>query len=112
MSRQYNRTWPSKKMIVNFNQKPWRQDFADYVKNKNFWDETRVTRSRLIADDLYNKKIKSFEVYNRYGGNVKVVYEEENKIITTSDEHLVKQYFEERKMYVRNNLSVASQDKE
>ncbi len=98
MAKKYNSNWNAKKLIISFNQKQWRQDFAAFVKEKKFWSITRVTRSRAISSNPLDKGIKTFEVYNQYGGNIKVVYQDDNRIISTTDDDLMKKYFEERGM--------------
>lgn len=95
----YNSNWNAKKLSVNFNQKQWRQDFGAFIRTKLFWDgTTRVSRAKAISKgpNLVSKGVKQFEVYNRYGGSVKVQYQNENEILYTTHEDLVKEYSEER----------------
>lgn len=98
MAKKYNSNWDAKRLIVSFNQKQWRQDFAAFVREKKFWNITRVTRSIAISNNPLDRGIKSFEVYNQYGGSVKVTYQDDNKIISSTDEELIKKYLEERGM--------------
>lgn len=69
MAKKYNSNWDAKRLVVSFNQKQWRQDFAAFVREKKFWSITRVTRSRAISNNPLDRGIKSFEVYDRYGGS-------------------------------------------
>lgn len=99
MAKAYNHKWTTKMLTVNFNQKQWRQDFGAFVRNKLFWDgTTMVTRSRGTnnGNKFITKGIRAFEVYNGYGGSVYVEYQNENEIITTSHEELLKEYLEGR----------------
>ena len=98
MAKKYNSNWDAKRLVVSFNQKQWRQDFAAFVREKKFWSITRVTRSRAISNNPLDRGIKSFEVYDRYGESVIVTYQDDNKIISSTDEELIKKYLEERGM--------------
>ena len=75
MAKRYNSNWDAKRLVVSFNQKQWRQDFAAFVREKKFWSMARVTRSKAISNNPLDRGIKSFEVYDRYGGSVKVTYQ-------------------------------------
>lgn len=100
MAKTYNSRWETKPLIVNFNQKQWRQDFGAFIRKKLFWDSTTmVTRSKAKTKgvNLITKGIKAFEVYNGYGGSVKVEYQNENEILYTTNPDLVNKYLEERK---------------
>jgi hypothetical protein len=100
MAKVYNSRWEAKPLIVNFNQKQWRQDFAAFIRKKLFWDSTTmVTRSKAKTKgvNLITKGIKMFEVYNGYGGSIKVEYQNENEILYTTNPDLVNKYLEERK---------------
>lgn len=99
MSKIYNSNWDVKPLLINFNQKQWRQDLGAYIRNKLFWDgTTRVSRAKSLTKgpNIITKGIKSFEIYNAYGGSVKVEFQNNNEILHTTHEALVKQYFEER----------------
>lgn len=98
MAKKYNSAWDAKRLVVNFSQKQWRQDFAAFVRTKKFWDFTRVTRARAVSNNPLDRGIKSFEVYNRYGGNVTVTFQDENKIVSSSNLELVEEYLSERGM--------------
>lgn len=101
MAKVYNNKWKVKKLSINFNHKQWRQDFGAFVKSKFFWDgTTMVTRSKSTNNgvNISSKGEKQFTVYNAHGGEVKVVYKNENEILYTNQEELVKEYFEERGM--------------
>lgn len=70
-----------------------------FIRSKLFWDGTTlVTRSKAKSKgpNLITKGIRTFEVYNAYGGSVKVEYQNENEVLYTTHEDLIKQYFEER----------------
>lgn len=96
MSKIYKTTWDAKRLTVNFNYKQWRQDFAAFVREKEFWDITRVTRSKAISNNSLDRGIKSFQVYNQYGGQVDVTYSDDCKIINSNHVELVKEYLEKR----------------
>lgn len=98
MAKRYNSNWDDKRLVVSFNQKQWRQDFAAFVREKKFWSMARVTRSKAISSNPLDRGIKSFEVYDRYGGSVKVTYQDDNKIIDSTDKELITKYLEERGM--------------
>lgn len=99
MAKQYRTTWGAEKLTINFNQKQWRQDFAAFVKEKRYWAVTRVTKSRSISRNPLDKGIKTFTVYDRYGNEVKITYQNNNEIINTTDSEITLMYFEERKNY-------------
>lgn len=95
----YNSNWNVKRLSVNFNQKQWRQDFGAFIRSKLFWDgTTRVSRAKAPSKgpNSITKGIKQFEVYNRYGGNVSIQFQNENEVLSTTHEDLVKEYFKER----------------
>ena len=99
MRKANNSKWKVTPLTVNIKQKQWRQDFRAFIRNKLFWDGTTlVTRSKAKSKEhnLATKGIKTFEVYNAYGGSVKVEYQKENEILYTSHEELLKQYFAEK----------------
>lgn len=100
MPKVYNSTWKVKPLSINFNHKIWRQDLGAYVRSKLFWDgTTRVSRARTINKStnlLITKGIKSFEIYNAYGGSVKVEFQNNNEVLHTTHEDLIKNYFLER----------------
>ena len=98
MNRKYRNVWEAKKMIINFNFKEWRQDFASYVQENKYWREVGVTRARALDGNFYNKGIKKFEVFNRYGGSVKVSFKNENEIIGSNEQELIKRYLDERRV--------------
>ena len=92
-------TWGAEKLTVNFSQKQWRQDFAEYVRRKKFWDgTTRVTKARLIPNttDQVEKGIKEFTVYNAFGGEVVIQFQNLYEVLYTNEFDLVKSYLEER----------------
>lgn len=94
-------TWKTEKLVINFNQKQWRQDFGEFIRQKKFWDgTTRVSKSKSIPKDSSNitKGIKQFSIYNAYGGEVIIQYQNLYEVLYTNESDLVKSYFEERKM--------------
>lgn len=98
MAKKYNSSWNAKRLVISFNQKQWRQDFASFVQEKKFWGITRVSRAKAISTNPMDRGIKIFEVYDQHGGNVSVTFRNDNEIISTSHSNLVKQYFAERGM--------------
>lgn len=98
--KKYNNRWLAKSMTINFNHKIWRQDFAAFVRRNLFWDVAFVSRSRAVDRNgsIYEKGKKEFEVYDGYGRNVGVVYENGNKVILTSHPALIEEYFKLRGM--------------
>ena len=93
--KRYKTSWSAQKMKINFNQKQWRQDLAAFVKEKKFWGETNVTRSKIIDK---KEGIKEFNIYSGYGLDVIIKYKENNEIINCSNEELINQYLIERNM--------------
>lgn len=103
MGKVYNSKWKVTPLTVNFNQKQWRQDFGAFIRSKLFWDGTTlVTRSKAKSKgpNLITKGIRTFEVYNAYGGSVIVEYQNENEVLYTTHEDLIKQCFEERNINI------------
>ena len=95
-------------LVVNFNQKQWRQDFAAYVKNKLDWSSARVTKSKVIEKAHYDNSLgeyiaslKEFSVINGSGGEVKIQYYqdcvvgEDGMSYTDRDFNLVYAYLKE-----------------
>lgn len=84
-------SWYAKKMTINFNQKQWRQDLAEYLRRRLFWDgTTRVTRTKKTAT------YKQFEVYDQFGGEVVIRYQHDNQVVHTTHQTLIDDYFKER----------------
>ena len=96
MRKKYSSNWDAQKLTINFNQKQWRQDLAAFIKEKKFWNVTRVTRARVVSDVSSEQGIKYFEVYNLCGSSIRVVYANENEIVSSDEQELVKKYIEER----------------
>lgn len=74
-----------------------------FAYGKLYWDDTTlVTRSKAKSKgpNLITKGIRTFEVYNAYGGSVIVEYQNENEVLYTTHEDLIKQYFEERNINI------------
>ena len=89
----YRNNWEPCKLVVNFNQKQWRQDFASFIVNKLNWFDARVTRSKLIEDkSVYKEAIREFEIYTAGGETFKVQYTNKNEIISSSNDLMVKDY--------------------
>lgn len=88
-------TWQVEKINVNFNQKQWRQDLGEFIKSKKFWDgTTRVTRSKSVSKD--SAGCKRFSVYNAYGGEVVIQYQNLYEILYSNELDLVKSYLDKR----------------
>lgn len=101
MSRAYYQNHKAKKLKVNFNQKQWRQDFADFVKNRLSWiSETVVTRPKAITKgvNLYHKGIKYFEIQNAMGDSVYVEFQHGNEITNTTFPNLAEDYLKAREI--------------
>ncbi len=98
MIKTHNTSWKVKKVIINFNQKQWRQDFGAYVRDKlNWYGIVKVSKANKVLDiDTKAKSSKTFEVYNDNGNSVVVHFQNNNEIIGSTNETLVKQYFKER----------------
>lgn len=92
MAKKYNSSWYAKKLIVDFNQKQWRQDFASFVKEKKLWDIVKVTRAKSVSNKPSERGIKCFEIFNNYGGNIIVTFLDNNKIIKSTDDEIMKEY--------------------
>lgn len=95
-------------LLVNFNKKQWRQNFAAYIKDKLNWTSARVTKSKVIEKAHYDKSLgeyitslKEFSVINETGGEVKIQYYHDNIIgedgmaYTDRDFNLVYDYLRE-----------------
>lgn len=98
MAKKYNYSWNAKKISINFNEKQWRQDLAFFIKEKQFWDITKVTRSKAINSNPLDRGIKSFEVYDQCGHSIKVIYKNEREIVSATDLDLIQKYFIERRI--------------
>lgn len=89
----YQNNWEPCELIVNFNQKQWRQDLASYIVTKLNWFDARVSKSKVIEkSELYNNAVKEFEIYTRNGNSFKIKYSSKNKIIDCSNFEIVKNY--------------------
>ena len=79
MARDYRNNWTTKFLTINFNHKQWRQDFGYFVRKKEFWvGTTMVTRARILPKDknkLVKDSVKQFKVYDPYGREVIVQFE-------------------------------------
>lgn len=92
--KRYNAYWNAAEMQINFNQKQWRQDLAAFIGKKMNWTRTRVTRSRIIDENKNLKDtIKEFEVFSTSYGTIIIQYASKNKIISSTNEEIVKEYF-------------------
>ncbi len=97
--KKYNHNWETKPLTLNFNLKQWRQDLGYFIRAKKFWDgTTRITRSKAVgsSSNRFEKGVKQFEIYNAFGGNVIVKYQNCNEILYTNEPELVKNYKEFR----------------
>lgn len=89
MSRKYYASHETKKLEIDFNQKNWRQDLAAFVKKKLNWDwrSTRVTRSKLISNE-----VKQFKIFDQYGRTIDIRYSEKNHIVYADNRALIDEY--------------------
>lgn len=89
MARRYYSNHETKKLEINFNQKIWRQDLAEFIKRKLNWDvlSTRVTRARVVSGD-----IKQFSVYDGYGRQIDIRYRDGNYIVYADSKDLIDEY--------------------
>lgn len=101
MTKIYNNCWNAKPLTINFNQKQWRQDIAAFCKERLSWvGGVKVTRSKTITKgvNIYSKGVRQFDVFNDYGDTISIQYQNNNEIVSTTNEELVKMYIEERNM--------------
>lgn len=98
MARRINNNWPAKQIKINFNQKQWRQDLASFIHDKLFWPATRVTKSKIISGRRTSNEIREFQVYNSNGIDVTIRYKLQNQILYSSDQEIIKKYFESRRV--------------
>lgn len=99
MARTYYSNHGVKRLDVNFNLKMWRQDIGDFIRRKKFWDgTTRVTKARAIpkGPNIVSKGVKSFSIYNAYGGSVDIQFQNTNELLYTNEPELVKEYLASR----------------
>lgn len=105
MARSYYSTWQVKSLAVNFNLKQWRQDIGEFIRSKKFWDgTTRVTRARTIPNnsDIVAKGVKQFKVYNAYGGEVIIQFQNNSELLYTNEIDLVNDYLKKRGKFDEN----------
>ena len=88
----YKNNWEPCKMVVNFNQKQWRQDIASFIVNKLNWYDARVSRSKKIDDSNGTKEFEIFELYSEKGQSFIIRYVNKNKIIFSTNNELVNSY--------------------
>ena len=79
--RNFNNSWEAKSLIINFNQKQWRQDLAAFIRESLGWSNTKVGRSKYLNDT----KTKKFEIYNDMGNKFWINYNGKNEIIDSSN---------------------------
>lgn len=93
MTRKYYSNHETKKLEINFNQKIWRQDLAEFIKKKLNWDylSTRVSRSKVISKD-----VKQFSIYDGYGRQVDVRFQDGNYIVYADKKDLIDEYMKLR----------------
>ncbi len=97
MTRKYNSSYSAQKLEINFNLKMWRQDVAEFIRKKKYWDgTTRVSKSKRVSNDKVARGIKSFKIYNGYGGEVEIQYENMNSILRTDEAELINEYLMSR----------------
>ena len=88
----YKSNWKPCKMVVNFNQKQWRQDIASFIVNKLNWYDARVSRAKKTDDSNEIKEFEIFEVYSEIGHSFKIRFANKNKIISSTNNELVNSY--------------------
>ena len=86
-------SWNYKKMEVNFNYKEWRQDFASYLREKNYWESPYVGRARKAK---FGSE-REFYVKDRAGREFYIRYCDKNKIIFATNVSLVEEYLKSRR---------------
>lgn len=97
MARIYKKSWESKPVEVNFNQKQWRQDLAFFLANKLYWIGARVSRSKTAEQNSdFLSVIKEFEIYDSSDNNCKVRYTNKNQIIDTNYSNEINEYLQFR----------------
>lgn len=92
MARFYQNSWEAKKNIVNFNQKQWRQDLAYFVGLKKQWCNVHVSRTKFVENG------KKFEIFDYQNNSITIIYQDKNKIISSSDHDLIKEYLNTKGM--------------
>lgn len=95
MARVYHASYNVKHLDVNFNLKMWRQDLGDFIRKNKFWDgSTRVTKAKSIpkGPNIISKGVKTFSIYNAYGGSVDIQFQNMNELLYTNEPNLVKEY--------------------
>lgn len=94
----YRTNWEPCKMMVNFNQKQWRQDIASFIVNKLNWNNSRVSRSKQVDD---YKEFEIFELFSKEEDSFKIKYTNKNDIISSSNTEIVNEYLSLKG--IRNN---------
>lgn len=89
--KKYNHYWDAQKLIVNFNQKIWRQDLADFIKKKKYWGPTRVSKVKLVDVE---RNIKMFQIYDNWNNCVEIKFTNRNDIVFSSTD-LTNDYLKE-----------------
>lgn len=93
MARIYKNNWSPQKLVVNFNQKQWRQDLASFIVNKLNWFDVRVNRSKMVEKSTkLNEGVREFEIYDNQNNICKVKYSNKNEIIETSHPDILDEY--------------------
>lgn len=93
MARIYKNNWSPQKLVVNFNQKQWRQDLASFIVNKLNWFDVRVSRSKMVEKSTkLNDGVREFEIYDNQNNIFKVKYSNKNEIIETSHSDILDEY--------------------
>lgn len=93
MARIYKNNWSPQKLVVNFNQKQWRQDLASFIVNKLNWFDVRVSRSKMVEKSTkLNDGVREFEIYDNQNNILKVKYSNKNEIIETSHSDILDEY--------------------
>lgn len=93
MARIYKNNWSPQKLVVNFNQKQWRQDLASFIVSKLNWTGVRVGRSKSVEKSTkLNDGVREFEIYDEYNNVCNVKYSNKNEIIETSHFDILDEY--------------------
>lgn len=93
--RTLSSNWKAEALLINFNQKQWRQDIAYFIGKCKNWYNPRVTYAKTLKDHNA-KKVKEFNIFNEQGEKFFVQFSNKNNIIDCSDDILVKEYLKGR----------------
>lgn len=91
--KNYRNNWDAEKMIVNFNQKQWRQDLASFIASKLNWIDTRVSRSKFQDEST---KIKIFEIFDGLNNKCVIKFTNKNEILLSSYPAITEEYLSKK----------------